>query len=189
MRSLALFPDPVMGKFRWPRSHSELSLFGHGPKNRDPRPPTFSRETILVLGAVADLHQKLGWPRELIEVETANYAFDFAAFEQIPGRGDRMVIAGEAKRSVDEAVRWLSALRVCMMLGDHEVKVHALEATKSIRTNAHKKWQQLTTTRPDHMWIVAPGSRRAFRMSYPKDMAEMAETGSAPKAFRRRHSP
>jgi hypothetical protein len=181
LRSLELFPALGMGKFRWPRGHSQIGLFGHGSRASQPRPPTFARETIAVMGAVADLHQRLNWPPNLIEVETARGVFDFAAYAPVAVESERMVIAGEAKQSTRELERWLPELLRCSEIGSHESQEHAPGARMATRLNAHTKWAGLITARPDWLWLVALGGRRAFRLTYVSDDKILVrEGGSTP---------
>jgi hypothetical protein len=97
MSSTSIFQSLGGGVFRWNRGHSIISLFGHGSKGAYPRPPTLARESLTVMGSVAYLHHELGWPIDLIEVETKGYVFDFAAFQRATPSHEHMVIAGEAK--------------------------------------------------------------------------------------------
>jgi hypothetical protein len=181
-RAIELFPSRGKGKFRWPRGHSEIALFWHGPKSQVPRSPHFAREAIAVMAAVADLHQELGWPRELIEVETKNYVFDFAAY-QVSAGGECMAIGGEAKSSGAEIECWLDALIYCSHLGEHASTVHEVAPRKQIRRNAHKKWVELVAEAPDYLWLVAPGSRRAFALSHRGHKISLTESGALPRAY------
>jgi hypothetical protein len=181
LRSLNLFESIGDGRFRWRRGHGAIGLFWHGSRSRIPRPVILARETIATMGAVADLHERLHWPEQMIEVETADYAFDFAAYSGDPDGTEQMTIAGEAKRSVREANAWLGALMRCIAMGEHALDEHAKGSQDAGRLrNAHKKRDALIRSHPRYLWLVAVGGRRAFAVSYEGTDMVLDEVGSSP---------
>jgi len=154
-------------------------LFGHGSKSVTPRPVTFARESIAVMGAVADLHQLRHWPRELIEVETENYVFDFAGYALATDGPERMIVAGEAKRSPDELGRWLPMLVDCLAMPKHDEAAHPSSPAR----NAHRKAHGLRLARPDFIWLVAIGERRCLQIRYEIDRVVLADVGTIPPDY------
>jgi hypothetical protein len=180
MSSTEIFQSVGGGVFRWNRGHSLISLFGHGSKGANPRPPTLARESLTAMGSVAYLHYQLGWPLDLIEVETKGYVFDFAAYQPVSSSEDHMVIAGEAKSSATEAEAWLRLLRACAELPAHALDTHANPRA----ANAHKKRVGLDAERPEYLWLVAPGFRLWVACSYEGSQIVLASGASeAPVKF------
>lgn len=130
------------------------------------------------MGVVADLVQRLGWPAELVEVETADYVFDFAAYRAYP-IGEVMIVAGEAKADARIADRWLSDFLACSLLGRHEIERH----TASEARNAHKKFDRLLEARASYLWLVAPGVRRCFRLAYASALITLEDIGTTPPNY------
>lgn len=164
LRAAELFDSSGAGVFRWPRTHSEITLFWAGNRSSSPRPAFLARETLVTMGAVAELHEQLNWPTELIEVETKGYTFDFAAYETTADGAERMVIAGEAKALARDLDKWQVALDGCMAMAPHDADAHKTESQAQVRLNAHKKRVGLDLYRPDYLWLVALGTRRSFRV-------------------------
>jgi hypothetical protein len=178
LRALELFPMLMPGTFKWPRSHGVISLFGHGERAIVPRRPTVALESVVVMGVVADLVQILGWPPGLVEVETPDYVFDFAAYNDRTGI-EAMAIAGEAKASQRIADQWMVQLRACGAGETHQLDVHSRASAK----NAHKKYRRLLEIRPPYLWVFGPGFRTCFLIGYEQASMSFEEAGDMPPSW------
>jgi hypothetical protein len=135
-------------------------------------------ESVVVMGTVADLVQRLEWPPHLVEVETPDYVFDFAAYVG-DAQGEAMVIAGEAKASQRIADQWMSELRGCGSDHDHQLDAHSTASSK----NAHKKFSRLLEVRPPYLWVVGPRFRTCFRVRYHDLAATFEVLGNTPPSW------
>jgi len=161
------------GVFPWPRRHGiPPKVFMHGDRKRHPRPIPFANEVIAVFGAAGDLHFDYGWPIDHVEVETAEWAFDLAAYGG-SSDDDPMVIAGEAKKSISLLEKLISELRSCGLRGYHEWQ-------DCRRKNSHKKYRGLVCRRPRYFLALAPGVRKAFAVTYDGHLLSLAEVPDVP---------
>ena len=62
------------GLYKAPRSYASVQFFWSGAKQKIPRPITLWVEPIISIAVLARLHFDLRWPKELIGLETKDWA-------------------------------------------------------------------------------------------------------------------
>jgi hypothetical protein len=130
------------------------------------------REFITQLAGVAELILDYGWASKQVALDPDNWEFDIAAYEGEEGEGE-IVVAGEAKKSATELIK-----TVDQMLKSSSSAAPPLATS---RLDGDKKYLGLLKYRPQYFWAVAPGVRRAFRITYRDNQANMEEVPDLPR--------
>lgn len=144
-----------------PRSRAGEQFFWTGDKTVVPRPLTLWLEPVITVATLAVLHLDLGWPRHLLGTQSADWAFDVAAYPDAASNDER--IACEVKKTVAETDRLVAAMRRLGALPPDD-------AHGATDKNAYRKVKGLRARRAPFFWAVGPGGHdAAFRLTYPED--------------------
>ena len=130
------------------------------------------REYITQVGTLASLVLDYGWPSELVALDPRSVVFDLAGFDS-PAAAAPMMAAGETKKTQRE----LATLLRQMEAAGSSVGVSEPQRAS---TDGEKKYRGLLTECPRYFWAVAPGVRRAFRLTYQMEAASLEEIGDLP---------
>ena len=137
------------------------------------------REYLTQVAALADLILLYGWPKELVAFDPearGAWTFDLAAFKDRSATPP-WVIAAETKSPT--SARELDRLTVSLRSwADSETSADPDDASK-----AAKAFRGLLRTRPQWLWLVAPGRRRqTYRLSYYEgERLRMEEVNDLPR--------
>ena len=129
------------------------------------------REYITQVGAVASLILDYGWPVGLVALDPRTLEFDVAGFASSAG-GALMIVAGETKKTQAELSRLLAQM-------DAATRSEVTPGRRAL-TDGQKKYRGLVKERPRYFWAVAPGVRKAFRVSYEGQAASLEEIADLP---------
>jgi hypothetical protein len=149
--SAGIVNDTGGGRYRARRSKANEVIFWEGSRKSVPRTITLWLEPIITIAAVGRLHRDYGWPAELLGLQSKDWAFDLVAYDD--SISDRMVIAGEVKKSVRELECMIEYL--CAFANDPET-VKSVQGAAAV--NAARKWLALAAARPPLFWAVGPGN-------------------------------
>jgi hypothetical protein len=150
------------------------------------------REYLTQVVALAELISRYGWPKELVAFDPeakGAWTFDLAAFRDRSGTPP-WVIAAETKSPVS-----------ARELGDLAARLRSWSDTGTSPdpgdgSKAAKAFHGLLRTRPQWLWLVAPGrQRQAYRLVYhesgrlrmaeAEDLPRFAEQGATPMVMAR----
>lgn len=155
-----LVVDTGGGRYRSARSQANEQLFWEGSRKVVPRPLTLWLEPVITIATVARLHFDLAWPLHCLGMQSKDYAFDFVAYE-----GDRVVIAGEVKKSSREIDTLVEHMVEFGRAGAQEAPPKGDK-----RLNAFQKWRALRGSAIPIFWAVGPNDyTKAFRVNYHAD--------------------
>jgi hypothetical protein len=135
------------GDFMLGSSKSEGLFEQAGPKGVSPRPMKLRRESFFEIAGAAMLVIRFGWSPSRLTFQSPGWAFDLLGYAE---EGDKVAIAGEAKRLQGDITRLVHNVEVCGALGRHEV-----HGTGVVR-NAHKKYEGFLRFTPSLFWLVGP---------------------------------
>jgi hypothetical protein len=155
-----------------------LPLFWEGWKTIEPRPIWLAHEVIVVAAAAADLHLDYGWPKEQMQVEVSEEAFDLGVFDDLSG--ERLVIAAEAKSSEHLLTKLVNQVRACGQIGEHPERVHTL----GTHINGHRKYAGLVRENPPYFWAIAPECRWVFKVETTRQHVSLIRTDDVPSGPR-----
>lgn len=149
------------GMYRAPRSAASEQFFWHGPKRDEGRTLTLWLEPIITVAALGRLHLDFGWPRELLGMQSRDYAFDILAWDAAAAREH---IAGEVKKTETEVNQLISFMQEFGASGNPTMDASSL---KGKALNAYRKVQALSARRVPLFWAVGPnGMNRLFAVTY-----------------------
>jgi hypothetical protein len=147
------------GQYMAPRSSAKEMFFWVGSKNKIPRPITLWAEPIITVAAFSRLHYDLGWPSELIGMQSVDWAFDLVAFQNITSTNE--YIACEIKKSVSEVDQLIKHM-TCFG-SDPGIE----RPTNGKALNAYKKVLSLLSRRAPLFWVVGPNNlNHVFKVEY-----------------------
>lgn len=168
------------GRYQCARSKANEQLFWEGAKAKTPRPITLWLEPVITIATLARLHYDLGWPEAQLGMQTADYAFDLAAYSS---EDHEPVIACEVKKTRTEVDHLLADL-------EH----HSLEpssgplSAKPRHLNSYRKWLSIQKNRPAFLWIVGPDSyESAFSLGLKTESIRLNPISNGIMRFR--HNP
>jgi hypothetical protein len=166
--------DKGGGRYVCAQSKVQEQLFWSGSKQESPRPITLWIEPIITIATVARLRFALGWPEELIGMQSRDWAFDFTVFR--PSDLEKEYIAGEVKKSTREVDLLLENI-----LRFAEVQSTECPSGKSRVVNSFKKWIAIRERTPAFFWVVGPDDyTKIFRISVSDDgFVQLMEAGLA----------
>lgn len=148
------------GRYRAPRSKANEVIFWEGSKAVIPRPITLWLEPIITIATVGRLHRDYGWPVELLGLQSADWAMDLVAYQDVTS--DRMAVAGEVKKSDRELGHMIAYLR---QFADDPASITVSKNAGAV--NAARKWLSLAATRPPLFWAIGPGNgNELFAVTY-----------------------
>lgn len=163
-----LVRDVGGGQYRCARSKALEQLFWQHEKHKLPRPVTLWMEPVITMATLARLHYDLGWPEECLGMQTADWAFDLAAYSA--GEAPRLLIACEVKKSRLEIDHLVADL-----LHHSREEANGPISTRPRHVNSFKKWESLTRERAPFLWVVGPdGYEFAFQVCHHQHTTEMA---------------
>jgi hypothetical protein len=155
-----LIEDIGGGRYRCAKSRALEQLFWEHEKSITPRPVTLWMEPVISMATAARFHYDLGWPEERLGMQTADWAFDLAAYggAEVP----HLIVACEIKKS---------RLEIDHLVADlHQHSRSQLAAPisgKQRHVNSFKKWAALRRDRPAFLWAVGPeGYEYAFELTH-----------------------
>lgn len=169
LRAMAgsLVEDLGGGRYRCAHSRANEQLFWTGERSKVPRPMTLWLEPVITIATLARLHYDLGWPEGRLGMQTADYAFDLAAYAD--GEGSGLVIACEVKKSRSEVDHLVSNLKYHSQEQDREP-----QSERSRHLNSFRKWVALRRRRPALLWIVGPdGYEFVFELGHTADSTRL----------------
>lgn len=148
------------GQYVAPRSACKEQFFWEGEKRITPRPIYLWLEPIITVAALARLHFEYGWPRELIGMQSQDYAFDVTTFH--PSDMVNEHVACEVKKSASELDRLVETMQ---QLAADDARFEA--AVPQARINAFRKLQALRARKSPVFWALGPDAASfVFRVSY-----------------------
>ena len=132
----------------------------------------YNAEYLPQLAAYVDAINRLGYPSErvLFELPAAALQLDLAILDD----DANVVVLGEAKRDVTMLDALLAAVR------ERFTDAPPGPETKKRGDEARQLAWRLWTVRPPLLWLIGPGSRRAFACGY--DPLRLIEIGELPEA-------
>lgn len=138
-----------------PRSTAKERIFWHGPKAEIPRRLSVVIEPIIGIGAIGRLHIDHGWPVDLLGLQPATWAFDFAAYGNV---GETPVIVGEVKSKRAE---------IDAMCAHFEQSFDAAgRQTSTAKENWEKKISWFQGSGAQIIWALGPdGYERIYQLS------------------------
>lgn len=143
-----LVEDTGGGRYRCASSKAVEQIFWTGPKASSPRTLTLWLEPVITIATVARLHLDFGWPAERIGMQSSDWAFDFAAYNN---SGTRILLAGEVKKTINEVDHLLADLIDC-----HAADASAALSGNARHINSFRKWSALRTQAVPLFWVVGP---------------------------------
>jgi hypothetical protein len=155
------------GQYQCARSKALEQLFWQHEKHKVPRPVTLWMEPVITMATLARMHYDLGWPEHHLGMQTADWAFDLAAYSD--GESPRLLIACEVKKSRLEIDHLVSDLM------HHSCKKPGSAISERPRhINSFKKWESMRREGVPLLWVVGPdGYEFAFALSHQPHTIEM----------------
>lgn len=162
-----LIEDRGGGRYQCAQSKANEQLFWEGSKGISPRPITLWLEPIITIATIARLHYDLGWPIDRLGMQTADYAFDVAAYSG--GEVGDLVIACEVKKTRSEVDHLISDL------WQHSREPAAgPHSTRPRHLNSYRKWLSIRKRKPAFLWVVGPsGYGRAFALGHTNESSSL----------------
>lgn len=159
----ALVKDSGGGRYRCAQSKALEQLFWEHERHMAPRPITLWIEPVISMATVARFHYDLGWPEELIGMQTAGGAFDLGAYSS--AETPHLVVACEVKKSRLEIDHLIADLH-----NHSRDQPDSQISQKQRHFNSFKKWAALRRERPLFLWVVGPeGYECAFELTHSQD--------------------
>lgn len=175
-----LVKDIGGGRYRCAQSKALEQLFWQLGKNETPRPVVLWMEPVISMATLARFHFDLGWPAEHLGMQTADWAFDLAAYDS--AEAPQLVIACEVKKSRAEIDHLVADLHQHSQdQPDNPI------SEKPRHINSFKKWAALRRNRPPFLWVVGPeGYEFAFALEHDTDTTRMVPVDLARLHFEHR---
>lgn len=155
-----LVKDSGGGRYRCEKSNAFEQIFWTGLKAIKPRPLTLWLEPVITIGTIARLGLDLGWPSDLLGMQSKGWAFDFIVLEG--NNSSQEYIAGEVKKTERELDNLILNLK---QFGKE--RVIDLPANEQKKGNSFKKWKALMDRKAPFLWAVGPNNyTHAFSIQY-----------------------
>lgn len=156
------------GQYRCARSKALEQLFWPLEKHKVPRRVTLWMEPVITIATLARLHHDLGWPEERLGMQTADWAFDLAAYGE--GASPRLLVACEVKKSRLEIDHLVADLQ-----HHSREKPDGAISRRGRHVNSYKKWESLRREQPPFLWLVGPdGYEFVFSLAYDARVVDLA---------------
>ncbi|WP_284312095.1 hypothetical protein [Labrys miyagiensis] len=152
-------------------SKASEQFFSSGRKNtatgeaiaKEARSVTLWLEPVITVATLARLHFEFGWPKQLLGMQSADWAFDAMAFLSSDASAEH--IAGEIKKTDAEVEKLIQFMQALSRSIDP-----ATASPRGAEKNAFKKVKALNLRKPPLFWAVGPnGLSYVFEVGYGAD--------------------